>query len=596
MHLATGCGEQPTPVAGLPESTAGSVGTAPDSHCAVAKEERENVECGSNASHLKGAAMCDDARDGNDEPTAHRHVPFCEHHPDYAAPAAADRAESSLTPAGGPNTDGCLAVLSRDDMKLSEGHAVDAHFALGLHEHLESEGHHCPRYHRLRVDDDDDHRHDLGQDHVHEEHEHLYDDEHTLLTFHHHCFGDQQFARCHDDVGAEAATGANEACLHAHEHARAHVHDTLYTGPCVSHDHREHYHAQCREDDHLHEDFHHQLEHPYDAAHHHHHHIHALPFEHAEAPSRDDLQKWSVADALIDSGAFTTQPLNVRERAPSASVLQDECSGHLHAPAVQGPVDRPAAAPALRNEGNSASARKSVDAVPAVSSVGELASRGADEQPRSVFDGGSGSSESCNEKLIVSAPGRSLSLHSSSGSGLEAESRSAARFAVIRKRGQSIALGRRAALNARKLREDARAQMARAREEGATLQAAPVSMHGTAGKPATAVPLNSSGQLVPQPRLAGCNPGGSVAAPVDEGSATIRANVSQTKVKRAHRVKWRQSEIAALHRGVAKHGVGRWAVILREFAGDFDPSRYADILRTRCIFSDHPEACTVSNW
>lgn len=64
-------------------------------------------------------------------------------------------------------------------------------------------------------------------------------------------------------------------------------------------------------------------------------------------------------------------------------------------------------------------------------------------------------------------------------------------------------------------------------------------------------------------------------------SASTRANVSQTKEKRAQRVKWRPEEITALHKGVEKHGAGRWAVILREFAEDFDPVRISVDLKDK---------------
>lgn len=110
-------------------------------------------------------------------------------------------------------------------------------------------------------------------------------------------------------------------------------------------------------------------------------------------------------------------------------------------------------------------------------------------------------------------------------------------------RGSSISLARRAAATAKKRREQARAELQRQGVHHTTVDEALEDIVGA--------------------------------------SASTRANVSQTKVRRQKRIKWSDDEVLALRAGVRKYGEGRWAVILREFANNFHPVRISVDLKDK---------------
>lgn len=116
--------------------------------------------------------------------------------------------------------------------------------------------------------------------------------------------------------------------------------------------------------------------------------------------------------------------------------------------------------------------------------------------------------------------------------------------AAIMARGESISLARRAAASAKRRREEARLEIER-RNTG--------------------------------------NPDADTAAfaSIIDSSAATRANVSQNKAKRNKRVKWSTEEVDALRDGVSKHGQGRWAVILRDYAHAFHPARISVDLKDK---------------
>lgn len=111
-------------------------------------------------------------------------------------------------------------------------------------------------------------------------------------------------------------------------------------------------------------------------------------------------------------------------------------------------------------------------------------------------------------------------------------------------RGESISLARRAAATAKRRREEARLELER---------------------------QNAS------------NPDADhiAYASIMDSSAATRANVSQNKAKRNKRVKWSTEEVDALRDGVLKHGHGRWAVILRDYAHAFHPARISVDLKDK---------------
>lgn len=111
-------------------------------------------------------------------------------------------------------------------------------------------------------------------------------------------------------------------------------------------------------------------------------------------------------------------------------------------------------------------------------------------------------------------------------------------------RGESISLARRAAANAKRRREEARFELER---------------HGAAD----------------------CDADQALLVSLIDSSAATRANVSQNKSKRSKRVKWSTEEVEALHEGVLKHGQGRWAVILRDYAHAFHPARISVDLKDK---------------
>lgn len=117
--------------------------------------------------------------------------------------------------------------------------------------------------------------------------------------------------------------------------------------------------------------------------------------------------------------------------------------------------------------------------------------------------------------------------------------RTGPKSAAILGRGASISLARRAAADAKKKRDLARAELER-----------------------TGVKTGELSDLM-------------------EKNPAMRANVSQNRNKRVRRVKWRPKEVEALRKGVDKHGIGRWAVILREYAKDFDPVRISVDLKDK---------------
>lgn len=57
--------------------------------------------------------------------------------------------------------------------------------------------------------------------------------------------------------------------------------------------------------------------------------------------------------------------------------------------------------------------------------------------------------------------------------------------------------------------------------------------------------------------------------------------MSQSKGKRAKRIKWRADEVQALREGVERHGEGKWAVILREYAERFHRGRISVDLKDK---------------
>lgn len=117
--------------------------------------------------------------------------------------------------------------------------------------------------------------------------------------------------------------------------------------------------------------------------------------------------------------------------------------------------------------------------------------------------------------------------------------RSGPKSAAILGRGASISLARRAAATAKKRREEKRAELERTGLK--TLEVADFM----------------------------------------EKNPAMRANVSQNRSKRLRRVKWRKHEVEALKKGVERYGIGRWAVILREYAKDFDPVRISVDLKDK---------------
>lgn len=113
---------------------------------------------------------------------------------------------------------------------------------------------------------------------------------------------------------------------------------------------------------------------------------------------------------------------------------------------------------------------------------------------------------------------------------------------AILARGASISLARRAAATAKKRRDEARAEL----ERNGISEGVERALEGIVGI-----------------------------------SASTRANVSQNRERRVQRVKWREEEVTALKKGVERYGVGRWAVILREFASAFDPVRISVDLKDK---------------
>jgi hypothetical protein len=163
----------------------------------------------------------------------------------------------------------------------------------------------------------------------------------------------------------------------------------------------------------------------------------------------------------------------------------------------------------------------------------------------------------------------------------------------VQKRGESISLARKAAAGARKKRELAQQkQQLRPVDMSAAIFAAdkqnderiPSHVTGVVSGQNSAGNLGNLADDVGKANEAAsdiCVNGTYGDQDLLKESASTRANVSQTKEKRAQRVKWRPQEITALHRGVEKHGAGRWAVILREFAEDFDPVRISVDLKDK---------------
>lgn len=116
--------------------------------------------------------------------------------------------------------------------------------------------------------------------------------------------------------------------------------------------------------------------------------------------------------------------------------------------------------------------------------------------------------------------------------------------ATIVARGESISLARRACASAKRLREEARLKF---------------ESQGPADHDADQAAFTS----------------------LFDSSAATRANVSQNKSKRNKRVKWTTDEVNALRDGVLKHGQGRWAVILRDYAHAFHPARISVDLKDK---------------
>lgn len=205
----------------------------------------------------------------------------------------------------------------------------------------------------------------------------------------------------------------------------------------------------------------------------------------------------------------------------------------------------------------------------------------------------------------VSRSGVSLCKSGCSAPQNEYANLSSFRSVSIRKRGESISLARKAAAGAKRKREEA---LERERQR---IFRDPNLVFESYATGATRALLHSSLENMPNAEVVGdgspnYQAGQRLCGQVDSKqsgafhdtllsrsgercsvngvfaeSASTRANVSQTKEKRAQRVKWRPEEIVALHKGVEKHGAGRWAVILREFAADFDPVRISVDLKDK---------------
>lgn len=507
---------------------------------------------------------------------AQQHAMFCEHHPDFVGTNARELASSSAVSAGnqGVNPSFCESnPPSAAASSVMEEHAHiphgPAHLPVGATSGLGSSppvAQGCEKS-ETAPDCTGQYASSVGLVAVVHEHVHVAHEHHAHDHPHHEHLPHEHIA--HEHFHADHLASYDHVHVHDQE-GYEHMHEACYpgtgdppAGAPVSHMPHSHCHTHfCQQevegenhDEHFHDNDH-LCSH--DAAHHNHDDI-LKPHDHTEHVRV--AAENETHDVVVDSASVCAA--RAGKQAPACTIDEAEadamdeagCNGHT------ANLPRHSAGPTCLYQGT----------IAAIELRTAETETGAMEMPRH-------SAEVCclpqiqatEESARVKQPSQTpIALLSSKGIDVtvgDDESRAAARSVVIRKRGQAISAGRRAAFHAKKLRETARLALT-ANMSGlpsVSASVAPFSAGLSPGDPSvqglTAIPASHAVRTS--------------MITLNEASATMRANVSQTKKRRANRVKWRPGEIAALTRGVAKHGAGHWAVILREFAGDFDPTRY----------------------